>query len=136
MNKIEFRKHMQGIYDELVKLSTTKGEEYTQRDTDALENFKRVGKQLNLPPDKILMVYLQKHLDAISSYIKTGTVLSEPIQGRIHDAILYLMLLSAMIEELDKTLNTAPSIPKPKFKAPVVAPSWQAQGPFDQGDCI
>jgi hypothetical protein len=35
----------------------------------------------------------------VLTYIREGSVKSEPIEGRIHDLILYLYLLSALIEE-------------------------------------
>jgi len=52
-----------------------------------------------LPPEVILWVYLKKHMDSILSYIRTGKVYSESIDGRITDARNYLFLLRALIEE-------------------------------------
>lgn len=82
-----------------------KGNDYTQGDAVAatddkirLKNFYRNGERLGLPPMKILAVYLNKHLDAIETYLKRGQVESEPIEGRIHDAINYLLLLYKMVQ--------------------------------------
>jgi len=80
-----------------LEIGRTKGKEYTQ--TDRLDNFKRLGQELGVDPKVILWVYLRKHIDSISSFIKTGAVLSEPIQGRIKDARVYLLLLRGLIEE-------------------------------------
>lgn len=87
------------------KLSASKGQEYAGSE-DRLANFKRLGAQLGLPPEAILWVYLTKHLDSLSTYIRdltkgTTREYSEPITGRVHDAILYLNLLKGLIIERD-----------------------------------
>jgi hypothetical protein len=84
----------------LIHLTETKGEEYARDEDDQLANFKRQSDELGIgSQERVLMVFLNKHLDAIKNYIKEGQVLSEPIEGRIDDAILYLILLKAMIIE-------------------------------------
>ena len=98
MHKIEFRCLIDSVYLSLIDLTTTKGEEYS-RDADQLANFKRQAEELNATPEKILMVYLNKHLDSIKSFVKTGKVHSEPIEGRIDDAILYLILLKGIVQD-------------------------------------
>ena len=40
----------------------------------------------DITPQMALLVYLEKHMDAIRSYIRYGSVMSEPIEGRIKDA--------------------------------------------------
>jgi hypothetical protein len=57
---------------------------------------------LQMPSEKILMVYLTKHLDSITTYVnsipaKTMRSLSEPIESRVDDAILYLILFKSMV---------------------------------------
>lgn len=89
------------LYERMVKeeneIAITKAHEYTQG--DRLDNFKRIGNELGIKPELILYVYLKKHIDSIAHYIRTGTVLSEPIEGRIKDARVYLALLRGLIEE-------------------------------------
>lgn len=85
------------MHEEELKIAETKGREYTQG--DRLDNFKRIGKELGIDPKVVLWVYLKKHLDSIASYIKNQKVLSEPIEGRILDARVYLCLLRGLIEE-------------------------------------
>jgi hypothetical protein len=95
------------ILDETLKslrsLSLSKGREYANDSEDSLSNFKRLGKQLGLPPEAVTLVFLTKHLDSISSYIRSlqgqgNYTSSEPIEGRIDDAILYLILLKALVQ--------------------------------------
>jgi len=110
MHKIEFRCLIDSVYLSLIDLTTTKGEEYS-RDADQLANFKRQAEELCMTPEKVLMVYLNKHLDAIKSFVKTGKIHSEPIQGRIQDAILYLILLQAIVEEQQNQSSCAKNQP-------------------------
>jgi hypothetical protein len=83
--------------ERLMHLTDTKGREYANSD-DQLANFKRLSTQLGLTPEQVITVYMTKHLDSINSYVRNPEQdLSEPIDGRIDDAILYLILLKASI---------------------------------------
>lgn len=95
-----FKSLLDQIHVELVKLTESKGKEYAAS-ADQLANFKRQGKALELAPEMVLMVYLSKHMDTIKEYCKgrSDGRLSEPIESRVLDAILYLCLLLAFIRE-------------------------------------
>lgn len=80
------------------KLMASKGREYA-RTEDRFDNFNRLAADLSMSRDKVLLVYLTKHMDAIKNYVNTGNSVSEPIQGRILDALNYLLLLYGMVEE-------------------------------------
>lgn len=99
----EGRKLLIKMHEEELKVAETKGREYTQG--DRLDNFKRIGRELGIDPKVVLWVYLKKHLDSIASFIKNKKVLSEPIQGRIMDARVYLCLLRGLIEEEEPSYN-------------------------------
>lgn len=76
--------------------------EYTesQGDKDVHANFKAIAKSLDLDPKIVIGVYLQKHTSSIFNYIKKGkTYSNESIGGRITDAIQYLELLYALIQD-------------------------------------
>ena len=97
-----FEELYQKMTDEEVKTGKEKGKEYTEG-IDRLDNFKRLGKELNLDPKVILWVYLKKHLDSISSFIRNNRTFSEePIESRIKDARVYLALLRGLIEDQRK----------------------------------
>jgi hypothetical protein len=49
-------------------------------------------------------------LDGIARFCRTGEELSEPIEGRIVDAIVYLTLIAGMIAEKERTLKEEPRI--------------------------
>lgn len=101
MTNQEFDSLLSRMISEEMYIGKTKGKEYTQG--DRLDNFKRIAMELNITPLQVLWVYLKKHLDSIASYIKTEKVHSEPIQGRIMDARVYLSLLRGLIEESQGT---------------------------------
>lgn len=98
MNTTEFLDLLDETAGHLHNLTYSKGREYAGSD-DQLANFKRLGRTLGLPPEAVLLVYLTKHLDSIQTYVRElpEPAPSEPITGRIDDAILYLILLKALI---------------------------------------
>jgi hypothetical protein len=103
MTKTEFENLIDEQFAEILRLTKSKGEEYSRSD-DQLANFKRGAADLGLLPEQIWAVYFSKHIDSIKSYVKNLTnpnapKLSEPIEGRIDDAILYLLLLKGLIRD-------------------------------------
>ena len=87
-------------FAKIMEISRTKGIEYANSSVDANNNFKKLGEELGMDPKQILWVYAQKHNQAISNFLKTGESKSnEPITGRIHDAILYHLILLTLLHE-------------------------------------
>ena len=70
--------------------------EYAHTADNVFANFERVAKALGISKEEVLMVYLLKHIDGISAYVKGHKSQREDVTGRITDAIVYLMLLWAM----------------------------------------
>tara|TARA_Y100000593_G_scaffold39261_1_gene75941 strand:- start:356 stop:523 length:168 start_codon:yes stop_codon:yes gene_type:complete len=54
---------------------------------------------LDINREKVLLVYLLKHVDGIKAYVNGYQSQREDVRGRITDVIVYLMLLWGMIEE-------------------------------------
>jgi hypothetical protein len=73
--------------------------EYAQSDDNVFANFDRIAKSVNSSREKVLMVYLLKHIDGISAYVKGHKSQREDVTGRITDAMVYLMLLWGMVVE-------------------------------------
>lgn len=91
------------IFNRVKHLSKVKGGEYAG-DLDRLANFRRNAEALGLNMETIWSVYAAKHWDAIIQYVKdlqgdTTRPRDEPIEGRVNDLIVYLILFRAMIEE-------------------------------------
>ena len=75
------------------------GQKEYARDVDnVFANFERVGKYINISREQVLMVYLLKHIDGIMAYINGHKSQREGVEGRITDAIVYLLLLRGMVE--------------------------------------
>lgn len=118
MNLSEYTKVFEATFESCRNLGATKGGEYagTERKTNVHANFDRLSGDLGVAPITILMVYLAKHLDSIRNWASHANKdispsLSEPVEGRIDDAINYLILLKAMhirgrVETLDNTKKT------------------------------
>lgn len=96
------------LFDECLIIMDKKGAEYSGKD-DKFANFKREAAKLGVFPELVWHVYFCKHIDSIDSFIKRyihgekvieiEKTLSEPISGRIQDAINYLSILKGMIDE-------------------------------------
>jgi hypothetical protein len=102
MKKKRFQSMLHEVFNRMAQLTASKGEEYARSEDDQLANFKRSGAEAGISPEQTWVVFFNKHIDSIKHHIKTPKVeLAEPIIGRIDDAILYLILLRAMIVERD-----------------------------------
>ena len=66
---------------------------------DKLENFKRGASLTGSEPKKVLFIYLMKHIDSISSFVRNEYKDSEKIESRIMDVINYMFLLYALLIE-------------------------------------
>lgn len=98
MTKSEFRTLLSKTFADLEALTALKGEEYSGSD-DQLANFKRNAEQTGASVLLVWYIYFNKHIDSIRNFIRSGDVLSEPITSRIDDAMLYLLLLKAIVKE-------------------------------------
>ena len=77
-----------------------KGIEYDCETSDRLRSFKRGAVILNMTPKQVLTGYLNKHI--ISIYDMCSSDKKYPVEQwneKITDAINYLLLLRALIEE-------------------------------------
>jgi hypothetical protein len=80
-------------------IAKAKRPDYTIGSADVLANFKRVAERAGIQPMQAWLIYFLKHVDAISSYAGGNTNPSEPIDARFADAMNYLYLGYALIEE-------------------------------------
>lgn len=76
--------------------------EYARTENNAFGNFERVAERLKISREKVLLVYMEKHIDGIHSYCDGHISQRENVRGRILEAIIYLTLLYGMVEESEK----------------------------------
>jgi hypothetical protein len=98
-----YRKLVERTIERVLELSTLKGGEYAG-DEDRLANFRRHGDALEIPMELVWQIYAGKHWDALTQYVRdlrTGMQRArlEPIEGRIDDLIVYLLLFKAILWE-------------------------------------
>lgn len=131
MNTRELIWNINETHQRMLALSDTKGQEYAGSE-DRLANFKRGAQSVGLPPTTILNVYASKHWDSIQSFIR-GQVsgeereLSEPIEGRIDDLILYLILLKCLIREVSGPRMGVDEPEAPTVDAGKSLTRWQSE---------
>lgn len=77
--------------------------EYARAEDNAFANFERVAGIVGMPREKVLLVYLLKHIDGIQAWADGHKSQREPVIGRICDAIVYLSLLRGMTRECSGT---------------------------------
>lgn len=98
MNRKDFIVLMQNEFTSLKQTNETKGHDYAD-DDDALSNFKEEAIEIGITPEQVWHIFANKHWRAIGTYCREGDVASEPIEGRIHDLILYGFLLLGLVTE-------------------------------------
>lgn len=111
MTSIEFDTLITSLNQSRKEIVEKKRPEYTEGNEDVLHNFKMVAKEIGVTPIQAWYIYFRKHVASISQFGKDPKrQLSEPIQGRIADAMNYLELLYALIyEEAHQGLEFDPS---------------------------
>ena len=103
------KKHYDALFkvflNEITKTRDDGQKEYAHTKKNVFANFERVANSLDISKEKALMTYLLKHIDGINAYIKGYESQRESVKGRITDAIVYLFLLWAMVEENEYVLQ-------------------------------
>jgi hypothetical protein len=100
MTLTEFEVISSKLLNEASTITHAKRPAYTQGDPDVLKNFKSIASRLGIRPMQVWAVYFNKHIDAINSVAKDPTIpQAEAIIGRFADAINYLQLGFALLEE-------------------------------------
>lgn len=102
MRHCDFKVVLSDTYERLQELTNSKGAEYTGQDRgldDQLANFREGALRVGITMEQVWLVLFDKHVSAINAFVRTGKERSEPITGRIDDAILYLVLLKAIVQE-------------------------------------
>lgn len=107
MQRRQFEEISDELYEMVIETLLRKGVEY-QKDNNVFSNFEENAKDLGLTKYQIWNIYFNKHIKSISNAIKTNPEdptakeMPEKLQGRIVDAVAYLLLLNGMISEAKK----------------------------------
>lgn len=114
---------MDETFNKAIELRVKKGAEYAADHVDdSLANFRRNAKDTSVSMEVCWRIYAGKHWDAINQYVRDADKSyftrerMEPIEGRIDDLIVYLILFKAMIIERIETRHPAYLVTGKKVK--------------------
>ena len=102
MTKDDFDVFLEEVFSEIRETRDAGQKEYSHRIENVFANFERVAGRLHISREKVLMVYVEKHIDGIHAHINGHVSQREPVTGRIKDVIVYMMLLWGMMKEDEK----------------------------------
>jgi hypothetical protein len=113
MTKDELHKFFEETLAHILELKKSKSRDYAD-DDDALWNVHDVALDTRLYPEKVVQVFMMKHWGVIQRVINENNfVPSEPLDGRIDDMIVYLIILKAMLSERRQVESNIPRAPAP-----------------------
>lgn len=107
MTQKQMENLMSKIFQQIQKMREAGQKEYARKKSNAFGNFERVAEYVDSTREKVLLTYLLKHIDGISSFVNGHESQREDVRGRITDAIVYLCLLWGMIESRKKESRNA-----------------------------
>jgi hypothetical protein len=99
MTREQMVEHMSNLFVDCREMNVQGQKEYAHDENNAFANFERIAESLTLDRKEIVMVYLLKHIDGISSHVGGFKSQRESVHGRIMDAIVYLAILDGMFTE-------------------------------------
>ena len=92
---------MNEIFAKCIETHDSGQKEYADDTRNVFANFSRIANRLDLSQEEVLLVYLFKHIDGITSHVKGHESQREDVRGRITDAIVYLCILWGMCDDHD-----------------------------------
>lgn len=119
MNQKEFEQVVEATLSRINELLVVKGGEYAGSE-DRLANFKRGAELTGCSPLQVLHIYLSKHYDAFSTYVRdqasgTQRPRSESISGRLDDIINYCLLAQALVKEIEESPESMINVHTKKY---------------------
>lgn len=99
MTQEQLSEVMEIVFEKCRSLRAAGQAEYAHKKENAFRNFEEVGQYADISREKVLLIFLMKHIDGITAYIRGHKSQREDVRGRICDAIVYLTILYGMVEE-------------------------------------
>ena len=100
MNKKHYDEFAEHMIIEVNKMREAGQKEYAEED-NVFADFESTAKLAGIDPEIVIYTFLNKHIRGIGSFLKDRKPQRDSIEGRIKDAIVYLELLWAYIDEKD-----------------------------------
>ena len=100
MNKDHYDEFSQYMWSEVKKVRDAGQKEYAETG-NVFADFESTAKLAGISPEIVIYTFLNKHIRGIGSYLKNKKKQRDTLDGRIKDAIVYLFLLWAYVDEQD-----------------------------------
>ena len=100
MNKAHFDEFFNYMISQVKKTRDSGQKEYAQ-ENNVFADFDSTAKLSGIKSEIVIYTFLNKHIRGIGSYLRTGEDQRDSLDGRIKDALVYLFLLWAKIEEVE-----------------------------------
>ena len=104
MTKSHFDEFFEYMISEVKQMRDSGQKEYAE-EGNVFADFESTAKLSGIEPEIVIYTFLNKHIRGIGSYLKDGKKQRDTLDGRIKDAIVYLFLLWAKIEESQSENN-------------------------------
>lgn len=119
MTHQDYAAHVLAFTEEMRAVTAAKNADYSAGTDDAMDHYHSGAEEAGITPVQVWFVLLTKHYQAIRTFVRTGSVESESIQGRFIDLANYAMLGSALVKDLkpSEVLTI-----KPRREAVVILP--------------
>jgi hypothetical protein len=98
MNITDYNDFANYMNEEIAKTRKAGQEEYASP-SDVFQDFVSTAELTGTTPGMVLYTFLNKHMRGIGAFIRGHRSQREDVTGRIKDAIVYLQLLWAMVDE-------------------------------------
>lgn len=98
MNIAERNEELNEFFAECTTILEKKGRDYNPDDV-AFSEVREIAADVGIKPEQVLMVFANKHWQAVKAHAKSGQLASEPIRERLKDMANYMALYAVMIEE-------------------------------------
>jgi len=86
------------ILNRCLNILKTKAVDYAS-DTDRLAEFRATAEAMDTSMEQVLGTYVNKHMRSIFTYCRGEELKGEPVEEKIMDVIVYMMLLFKMVQE-------------------------------------
>lgn len=123
MNKTDYHQHRAELFEERTRVTKTAQEEYAHGQSDAFDNFNRIGNVVRVPCEHCgkatrigrlgaWAVYFLKHIDGVLAFIGGNNSQREDVRGRLTDIVNYADLADGMIVESRNGIADRPLSPE------------------------
>tara|TARA_R110002020_G_scaffold84062_4_gene208540 strand:- start:692 stop:1018 length:327 start_codon:yes stop_codon:yes gene_type:complete len=98
MKKQHYDEFAEYMTSEVKKMRDAGQKEYAEEE-NVFADFESTAKLSGITPEIVIYTFLNKHIRGIGSYLKGHEKQRDTLDGRIKDAIVYLQLLWAYVDE-------------------------------------